>query len=103
MTGSCSIFSARAPPAALAGDVGRGDKGDARDQVAKAVGVSGRNIGHGTKVLNPAVPEPIKIEAKVVHHARAVTFQLAEVAVPRALFAAILERIDQLRLVPGTG
>ena len=45
----------------------------------------------------------IKIGAKVVRHAKAVTFQLAEVAVPRALFAAILERIDQLRAIPGTG
>ena len=45
----------------------------------------------------------IEIGAKVVHHARAVTFQLGEVAVPRALFAAILERINRLRLVPGTG
>jgi hypothetical protein len=32
----------------------------------------------------------IKIGAKVVHHAKAVAFQLAEVAVPRALVAAIL-------------
>jgi hypothetical protein len=39
----------------------------------------------------------IKIGAKVVDHARAVTFQLAEVAVPRALFAAILTRIGRLR------
>jgi hypothetical protein len=45
----------------------------------------------------------IKIGAKVVSHAKAVTFQLAEVAVPRSLFAAILERIDQLRAIPGTG
>ena len=35
----------------------------------------------------------IKIGAKVVRHARYVTFQLAEVAVPRSLFAAILERV----------
>jgi hypothetical protein len=42
----------------------------------------------------------IKIGAKVVHHARAVTFQLAEVAVPRALFAAILDRIGRLRAGP---
>ena len=35
----------------------------------------------------------IKIGAKVVRHARYVTFQLAEVAVPRWLFAAILERV----------
>jgi hypothetical protein len=39
----------------------------------------------------------IKIGAKVVRHARAVTFQLAEVVVPRALFAAILGRIGRLR------
>ena len=35
----------------------------------------------------------IKIGAKVVRHARYVTFQLAEVAVPRKVFAAILVRI----------
>jgi hypothetical protein len=45
----------------------------------------------------------IKIGAKVVSRSKSLTFQMAEVAVPRALFAAILERIDQLRLVPGTG
>jgi hypothetical protein len=44
----------------------------------------------------------IKIGAKVVRHAKAVTFQLAEVAVPRAWFAAILGRIDRLRAAPGT-
>ena len=38
----------------------------------------------------------IKIGAKVVTHARYVTFQLAEVAVPRPLFAQILERIGRL-------
>ncbi len=45
----------------------------------------------------------IKIGAKVVHHARAVTFQLAEVAVPRALFAALLARIGRLRAAPSAG
>ena len=35
----------------------------------------------------------IKIGAKVVRHARYVTFQLAEVAVPCQLYRAILERI----------
>ena len=38
----------------------------------------------------------IKIGAKVVAHAKYVTFQLAEVAVPRKLFARILERIARL-------
>ena len=42
----------------------------------------------------------IKIGAKVVHHAKYVTFQLAEVAVPRQLFAAILDRIGRLRAAP---
>ena len=39
----------------------------------------------------------IKIGAKVVTTARYVTFQMAEVAVPRKLFRAILERIRRLR------
>ena len=34
----------------------------------------------------------IKVGAKVVRLAKSVTFQMAEVAVPRELFAAILER-----------
>ena len=40
----------------------------------------------------------VKIGAKVVRHAKYVTFQLAEVAVPRKLFRAILRRIVKLRL-----
>ena len=40
----------------------------------------------------------VKIGAKVVHHARYVVFQMAEVAVPKRLFWAILERIRRLRL-----
>ena len=40
----------------------------------------------------------IKIGAKVVHHARAVTFQLAEVAVPRELFAQFIPDGDVARL-----
>jgi len=39
----------------------------------------------------------IKIGAKVVRHSKYVFFQMAEVAVPRKLFAAILERIRRLR------
>jgi hypothetical protein len=42
----------------------------------------------------------IKIGAKVVRHGRSVTFQLAEVAIPRRLFAAILQLIDGLRPRP---
>ena len=43
----------------------------------------------------------IKIGAKVVHHAGYVVFQMAEVAVPRDLFAKILERIGRLRFESG--
>ncbi len=42
----------------------------------------------------------VKIGAKVVRHGRYVTFQLAEVAVPRELFRNILRLIDGLRLTP---
>ena len=42
----------------------------------------------------------VKIGAKVVSHGRYVTFQLAAVAVPRALFAEILRLIDGLRPAP---
>ena len=45
----------------------------------------------------------IKLGAKVVRHAKAVTFHLAEVAVPRAVFAAILGRIGRLRATPSPG
>jgi len=42
----------------------------------------------------------VKIGAKVVRHGRYVTSQLAEVAVPRTLFAEILGLIEQLRPEP---
>ncbi len=42
----------------------------------------------------------VKIGAKVVSHGRYVTFQLAEVAVPRDLFRKILRLIDGLRPAP---
>ena len=38
----------------------------------------------------------VKTGAKVVRHVKHVTFQLAEVAVPQRLFAAILDRIARL-------
>ena len=37
----------------------------------------------------------VKIGARIVRHGRYVVFQLAEVAVPRSLFADILRRIDE--------
>ena len=42
----------------------------------------------------------IKIGAKVVSHGRYVTFQLAEVAVSRQMFADILSLIARLRAPP---
>jgi hypothetical protein len=69
------------------------------------------NLGNFLRTL--ATPEPIKdwsltslkerlikIGARIVRHGRYLVFQLAEVAVPRALFAAILRRIDRLRGPP---
>ncbi len=42
----------------------------------------------------------VKIGAKIVRHGRYVTFQLAEVAVPRSLFRKILSLIYDLRRRP---
>ena len=43
----------------------------------------------------------IKTGAKLVRHARRLVFQMAEVAVPRDVWGAMLERIGRLRVVPG--
>ncbi len=69
------------------------------------------NLGNFLRTL--ATPEPIKdwslrtlkeklikIGAKVVSHARYIAFQLAEVAIPRDLFADILRMITELRPPP---
>jgi hypothetical protein len=42
----------------------------------------------------------VKIGARIVSHARYVTFQMAEVAMPSQLFAEILRLIDGLRPPP---
>ncbi len=42
----------------------------------------------------------VKIGAKVVRHGRYVTFQMAEVAIPRTLFVEFLRLIDGLRPAP---
>ncbi len=42
----------------------------------------------------------MKIGVKVVRHGRDITFQLAEVAIPRSLFANFLRLIDGLRPAP---
>lgn len=69
------------------------------------------NLGNFLRTL--ATPEPIqdwsltslrekliKIGAKVVSHGRYVAFQMAEVAIPRRLFADILRLIATLRAPP---
>jgi len=42
----------------------------------------------------------VKISVKVVRHGRYITFQMAEVAIPRNLFVGILRLIDGLRPAP---
>jgi hypothetical protein len=42
-------------------------------------------------------------EAKVVRHSKHALFHLAEVAVPRPLFAAIRQRIGQMRSACASG
>ncbi len=56
---------------------------------------------HGRKPKLTTLPEKlVKIGAKVASHGRYFTFQLAEVAISRRLFAAILSLIDELRPRP---
>ncbi|MDA8051522.1 MAG: transposase [Rhodospirillales bacterium] len=43
---------------------------------------------------------PVKIGAKSIRHGRSITFQMAEVMVPRALFQQILDAIAMLRPLP---
>lgn len=57
-----------------------------------------RAVRHWT--LTPLREKLIKIGAKVVRHSRQIIFQMAEAAVPRELFRAILESIGRLRLTP---
>lgn len=42
----------------------------------------------------------VKIGAKIVRHGRYIVFQMAEVAIPKNLFADIMRRIDRLRPKP---
>ena len=54
-----------------------------------------RRIKHWS--LRTLLSKLIKIGAKVVRHSRIVTFQMAEVAVSKEVWAEILSRIDRLR------
>jgi|GEM_PF-2021480 len=72
------------------------------DQSAKSSIGLAYNLGNFLRrlALPPRVRNKlIKIGAKVVHHARRVVFQMAEEAIPRTLFAAILRRIERLCLL----
>ena len=53
-----------------------------------------------TRSLTSLREKLIKIGAKIVSHGRYVTFQMAEVAVPRRMFAEILSLIARLRAPP---
>ncbi len=56
------------------------------------------SVMHGS--LTSHREELIKIGARVIRHAKYGNFQMAEVAVPRELFAAILERIGWFGVPP---
>ena len=60
-----------------------------------------RKVKHWT--LTTLREKLIKIGAKVIQHARYITFQLAEVAVSRKLFQTILQKIERLRPLLETG
>ncbi len=56
-------------------------------------GIQGKDLESLTTLREKLV----KIGAKVVRHGRYITFQMAEVAIPRTLFAEILRLIDRLQ------
>ncbi len=53
-----------------------------------------------TRSLTMLLEKVVKIGAKVVSHGPYVTFQLAEVAVPKELFRKLLSLLDDLRRRP---
>ena len=55
-------------------------------------------VGHWS--LTTLREKLIKIGARVVRHGRYITFQLAEVAMPRSLFVEVLRLIDGLQPAP---
>ena len=57
-----------------------------------------RSVKHGS--LTTLKEKLFKIGAKAVTHSRYVIFQMAEAAVPRELFAAILDRIQRFGVPP---
>ena len=67
----------------------------------RAEGKSPKTISWYSANLSSLQVKLIKIGGRIVRHARQIIFQLAEVAVPRDIFAAILERITRLCLSHG--
>jgi hypothetical protein len=58
----------------------------------------GRRSDRESRVASTTLREKsVKIGAKVVNHARHMIFQMDEVAVPKELFEAILERLERLK------
>ena len=57
-----------------------------------------QEVEHWSLATLPA--KLVKISGKVVRHGRYITFQLAEDAIPRTLFAEILRLTDGLRPAP---
>jgi Transposase DDE domain group 1 len=60
-----------------------------------------QKVEHGS--LTTLREKLVEIGAGIVRRGRHAMFQLAEVAVPRSLFAEILRRIDHLRAPPLAG
>ncbi len=72
--------------------------------LADNLGNSRRTLAPPWSVMHRSLTTPrdklIRIGGKIVRRARYVTFQMAEVAVPRELFAAILARIQRFGVPP---
>ena len=58
------------------------------------------NAVYGIPVPSAMREKVVKIGAKVIAHTRYTIFQLAEVAIPRHLFAIILRLVVRLRAPP---
>ena len=67
-------------------------------QIKRRSSMKTRNFG--VKAGDKLLRKLIKIGARVVRHARAITFQLAEVAVTGPMVRAILAAIHNLRAPP---
>jgi hypothetical protein len=79
------------------------------DETVAAAAVHRRDLVAAMPILataEPAVDAPVDAHDRrrdVVRHSRYLIFQLAEVAVPRQLFSALVERIGELQLACASG